>query len=87
MSSTIDEKIRDLEAALALWLDLYNTTDNPQEKEIAIFYIKRTKLKIDIQFLNEKIEEFHQKEGRLPAHLNELVLYGIVDSLPQEPFG
>ena len=81
------KKLRDLETALALWLDLYNTTQNPVEQEIAALYIKDIQSQIDIDHLNEKLEVFKNKYNRSPMDLEELVRYGILDSIPHEPHG
>ncbi|MBA7671974.1 hypothetical protein ES703_80145 [subsurface metagenome] len=78
-------KTGDLKTSLALWIDLYNTTENPEEKKIAEIYIKNIKMKLDIEFLNKKIQEFTQKIGRQPYDLKELIRYGIIDSIPTEP--
>jgi len=80
-------RLGDLKPALVLWYDLYNTTENPEEKEIAKFYINKIKMKLDIEFLNNKIVEFIKQVGRKPFRLKELVIYGIVDSIPAEPHG
>jgi len=78
-------KLGELEPALKLWYDLYNNTENPEEKAIAEYYIKKIKMKIDIEFLNDKIKIFEEKTGRKPYRLKELILYNIIDSLPSEP--
>ncbi len=81
------KRLRDTKTALALWVDLYNNAKNPEEKKIAEMYIKEARMELDIEFLNKKIEEFKTKFGRLPFHLNELVIYGLIDSIPTEPHG
>jgi hypothetical protein len=43
-------KKSDLKTSLALWLDIYNNTDNPEEKAIAELYIKDIKTKLGIEF-------------------------------------
>jgi hypothetical protein len=80
-------KLGDLKTALALWVDYYNQTKNPEEKMIAEIYIKSIKMKLDIEFLNEKVQEFTMKFGRPPVILSELVTSGIVEAIPEEPHG
>lgn len=80
-------RLGDLKTALALWLDLYNNTKNPEEKAIAERYIKKIKMKLDIELLNKKIAEFTKLTGRKPLNLKELIAYGIIDSIPAEPHG
>jgi hypothetical protein len=81
------KKIDDLQTALQLWLDLYNSTTNPEEKRVAELYIKDIKMKIDINNLNEQVKSFTAKFGRAPSNLDELVEYGFVESIPLEPHG
>uniref|UniRef100_A0A7V0Z7C0 Tetratricopeptide repeat protein n=1 Tax=candidate division WOR-3 bacterium TaxID=2052148 RepID=A0A7V0Z7C0_UNCW3 len=81
------KRIGDLKVALALWLDLYKHAKNPEEKKIAEIYINETKMEMDIEFLNKKIDEFTHKMGRQPINLNELVVYKFIDSIPSEPHG
>ncbi len=81
------KRLRDTRTALALWIDLYNNAKNPEEKKIAEIYIQEAKMELDIEYLNRKIDEFVERFGRAPFSLNELVTYGIIDSLPREPHG
>ncbi|MBE0433572.1 hypothetical protein IBX73_08935 [candidate division WOR-3 bacterium] len=80
-------KLGDLKTALALWMDFYNETENPEEKSIAEYYVGRIKMQLDIEFLDEKIEEFTAEFGRTPRALSELVTSGLIGSIPDEPHG
>lgn len=80
-------KIGDLKTSLALWIDLYNTTDNQEEKAIAEIYIMSIKMQLDIEYLNDKVAQFKRQFGHMPSSLNQLVRTGIIDSLPEEPHG
>jgi hypothetical protein len=84
---TTYKKLGDLKTSLALWIDLYKTTENPEEKEIAELYVHSLKMKLDIEFLNKKIDEFEKSFGREPLALDELVIYGIIEVIPPEPHG
>lgn len=81
------KRLRDTKTALALWIDLYNNAKNPEEKKIAEMYIQEARMDLDIEFLNNKIEEFKSKFGRAPYYLNELVISRLIDSIPAEPHG
>lgn len=81
------KKMHDLETGLAMWTDLYKTTNNPEEKAIAAMYIKDITMEIHLKTLNAKIEEFKQKFKRAPWSLMELVDKGLLDSIPEEPHG
>ncbi len=80
-------KLGDLKTALALWLDFYNETTNPEEKQIAEIYIKSIRMKLDIELLDNKVQEFTARFGRSPVSLSELISSGIVRALPDEPHG
>jgi hypothetical protein len=80
-------KVGDLETSLALWVDLYNTTKNPEEKAIAETYIKSIKMQLDIEYLDEKVAKFSEQYGRVPLNLNELLSAGILKKIPEEPHG
>jgi hypothetical protein len=80
-------KLGDLKTALALWVDLYNNTENPEEKTLATYYIGKIKMKIDIEYLDEKAIEFQNTLGRLPYDLDELTEHGFVSEVPDEPHG
>ncbi|MGQ9844006.1 MAG: tetratricopeptide repeat protein, partial [Spirochaetota bacterium] len=81
------KRLRDTKTALALWIDMYNNAKNPEEKRIAEMYIQEARMELDIEFLNNKIEEFKSTFGRAPYHLNELVISGLTHSIPDEPHG
>jgi hypothetical protein len=80
-------RIGDLRTALALWIELYNTTKNPEERAIAELYIREIKMKLDLQMLDKIIEVFVEKIGRMPVNLNELVNLGFIKEIPEEPHG
>ena len=42
-------------------------------------------MKLDIQYLAGKIEEFNAKYGRMPYGLSELTTSGLIDTIPPEP--
>jgi len=80
-------KLGDLESSLALWVDLYNSTENPEEKVIALYYIEKITMKLHLELLNSRIEEFRKAFGRMPVDLRELVRAGLLQSIPEEPHG
>jgi len=81
------KKMHDLETGLAMWSDLYKTTNNPEEKEISAMYIRDITMEIHLKTLNAKVAEFKTKFGRPPFQLRELVATGFIDAIPEEPHG
>ena len=80
-------KLGDLKTGLALWIDFYNDTKNPEEKSIARYYIEKIKMRLDMEYLTARIAEFQIRYGRQPYGLDELVTSALIDSLPREPHG
>ncbi len=80
-------RLGDLKTALALWVDFYNETKNPEEKQIAEIYIKTIRMKLDTEYLNGKVKDFVRRFGRQPMVLSELLTSGMIDSIPEEPHG
>lgn len=80
-------KIGDLKTSLELWFDLYNSTENPEEKALAEIYIRKIKMKLDLEDLNDAIDKYEEKFNRLPEDLDDLVKGNVLDSLPREPHG
>ena len=80
-------KLGDLKSSLALWVDLYNNTENPEEKIIATYYIEKISMKLDIERLDRGVRTFAERFGRLPYDLRELVMSGAIESIPDEPHG
>ena len=80
-------KLGDKKTALKMWIDFYNSTENPEERILAEAYIKRIKMELDIEFLDQTIELFKTKFDRRLYSLKQLVGIGLIDSLPREPHG
>jgi hypothetical protein len=66
---------------------LYNNTDNPEEKTIALYYIEKITMKLHIEGLTGKIAQFRKEFNRRPYNLHELVRAGLIESIPEEPHG
>lgn len=80
-------KKHDLQASLAIWIDLYNNTKNPEEKITAEEYIGKIHMQIAIEYMNTGMSRYFSKTGRYPRVVSELVSSGCLDSIPAEPFG
>ncbi len=81
----LQKKLKDLKTALALWIDLYNNTKDPEEAKIAKIHIDEIYMELTIEFLNKRVAEFTKKIERSPYHLGELIKVGLIDSIPAEP--
>jgi len=80
-------KKHDLKSSLAIWIDLYNNTKNPEERLTAQEYIGKIHIAMAIEYMNQGMERYIAKNGRYPRVVSELVSSGCLDSIPAEPFG
>ncbi|ULA64731.1 MAG: hypothetical protein LZF86_190024 [Nitrospira sp.] len=49
--------------------------------------VKEIMIERDLRHLEEAIQRYHQVEGKSPKTLSDLVLSGILQAIPDEPFG
>ncbi len=75
------------DVALALWQEIYNSTDNRVMKETAFNAIGNIKIEKTCNELGNMVERFVHDEGRYPLNLEELVSSGYIAYLPKDPFG
>jgi len=80
-------KKHDLKASLAIWIDLYNNTKNPEEKVTAEEYIGKIHMEMAIEYMNQGMDRYLAQKGRYPRVVSELVPAGCIDSIPAEPHG
>ena len=78
-------KLGDRRTSLKMWIDYYNSTQNPEEKTLAEIYIKRINMDLDIEFLNKKVQEHKKITGLYPHSLKQLIAIELIDSIPKEP--
>jgi tetratricopeptide (TPR) repeat protein len=77
-------KVMDLEESWKTWLEIFNTAADKRTKKIAGKHLYQVKAAMDINLLKEAIRRFRERYQRLPAGLNELVRFRIVQSLPRD---
>jgi len=63
---------------------MQKTTGN---KAVLETYRDRKKTLESLKTLQQNVEAFQKEFGRLPAKLDELVLTGLIDQLPDDPYG
>ena len=78
-------KLGDKKTALKMWVDFYNSTDNPEEKTLAQSYINRITMDLDLEFLQQKVNIFKRKYDEPLYSLKQLVDRNLIDSIPIEP--
>ena len=80
-------KGKDLETSRALWVELLNKTGNKTEKIMAQFYIDKIDREMVIKQLQELSDTFHKQNKRRIASLKDLVLWGYIKRVPDDPLG
>lgn len=75
------------EVSKAMWSDIYETTNNRLERDVAKVYLDRIEMEETIERLQKAAEKYHKMHGQWPANLWSLVEAGYINAIPQEdPF-
>ena len=77
-------KVTDFKTSWETWLEVYNTATDDRVKKIASNHLYQVKAEMDINALKEVVAKFKEKYGRLPSALDQLVMTGILASLPKD---
>ncbi|MDH5667355.1 MAG: type II secretion system protein GspG [Nitrospira sp.] len=77
----------DLGAALEFLHRLYLQTTDEQMKEGLVRRIREVTAERDIRILEQAVNTYQARMGKLPKTLDELVVSGILTTVPPDPFG
>lgn len=77
-------KAADYRTAWELWLEVYKTATDPQVKQTASNHLYQVKAEMDIKGLAGAVARFREKYRRFPSSLGQLVMTGILASLPKD---
>jgi len=76
------------EVSRAMWQEIYDTSPNPFERQVAKFYLDRIEVEETIERLQKAAEMFFKKYGRWPQRLEDLRDSALLERLPaQDPLG
>lgn len=75
------------DVARSLWEEMYRSSTNQAVRATAEYSIKRIDMDAATGWLAEAAERFRAAKGAFPRDLADLVAAGLVDAIPQEPFG
>jgi tetratricopeptide (TPR) repeat protein len=73
--------------SLSLWEEIYRSSSNSVIRESALYSINCIRLEQMRDVLAELVERFRSQTGRFPSGLRELVEMGLVEMVPDDPFG
>lgn len=77
----------DLEAALEFLRRLYLQATDDQMKEGLAHRIREVTAERDIRILEQAVRTYQSRMGKFPKTLDELVISGILTTVPPDPFG
>lgn len=78
----INQKERD--RVRNLWVTVYQSTNDPDTKARAAAYVARLNM---LDYLEAAAKAYKEKYGAYPATPDDLVARGIIQAVPQDPFG
>lgn len=75
------------QTARALWLELYNSTDDPTIRASAELHLLGLRVDDEIEFLEKIVNRYRQQSGRVPVSWEELRAAGLIPGRPLDPLG
>jgi hypothetical protein len=87
MAARVAEKGGSVENSLSIWLELYQSAQDPNMRKKAEDHIAGLHAQHDEQLLDRLAEDYRQRFGRYPASSKELVEAGMVRGVPVDPAG
>ena len=78
---------RSPETALALLSEMIKQETDPARLEVLKRRIHEVVAERDMQLLESAVEAYHNKTGRLPRELSDLVREDMIDQIPEDPYG
>ena len=79
-------KLGDKKAALALWTEVYEIA-NSSDKQSAYQHVHDLTVLVDLDTIRAAVSAFHEKFGRMPLNLEQLVPQGFLKQVPTDPEG
>lgn len=80
-------KGKDLETSRALWLEIFNKSNNKTEKEIAEKYIDKIDRELFARYLEQKAIRYQNEKKIEMKSLGDLIQAGYLRQIPVDPMG
>jgi tetratricopeptide (TPR) repeat protein len=87
MAARVAEKGGSIETSRMIWLELYESTRNPNIRKKAMEQLHRLMAEEDESHLNDLAEQYHVRFGRFPASTKEMRDAGMLAGIPVDPAG
>ncbi len=75
------------EVAKAMWQELYDKARDPLDRAVAQYYLRAIAMEEELERLNALARRFRRMQGEWPAGFRDLIAYGLLSRVPEEPFG
>ena len=73
--------------ARMLWTTTYETTDDALIKQNAVKHLRALKVDEDVEHLEQLVEQYKSKTGRVPQAMADLIQAGLLHGYPADPVG
>jgi tetratricopeptide (TPR) repeat protein len=80
-------RLGDRDAAREVWWAVLEEADNELTQQVAERNLKNLDMEDAQELLTEAAQRFQGEHGRLPADWNEVTATGLLERVPEEPFG
>jgi tetratricopeptide (TPR) repeat protein len=87
MAAKIAADGESLETSYFLWLEVYQTTKDPQIKKNAELHLRLLKVDLDLRQLNLLADEYERRTGRQATRISELAQAGLLPKVLSDPDG
>lgn len=87
MAAQVAEKGNAFSNSLAIWSELYETTQNEKVKKNAFQHLQSLHALQDTVELNKLAEQYRKQNGRYPSSVKELNDRGLLQGIPLDPAG
>ena len=87
MAAQVAEKGNSFSNSLAIWTELYDSTQDAKVKKNAFVHLQSLRALQDTRELDKIAQQYHQQNGRYPASMKELYDRGLLQGIPRDPAG
>jgi len=87
MAAKIATEGESLETSFALWMEIYQTTTDPDVRKNAGEHMRVVKMQLDLRALDGIADTYQQKTKQRAARINDLADAGLLSGQPMDPAG
>ena len=87
MAAKIAAEGESLETSYALWMDIYETSTEPEIRKNAQEHLRLVKAQMDLREINRLADAYESKTRRRPARISDLMEAGLLPGQPRDPDG